>query len=923
MKKLILFFIFIPLYSVAQQVTIKGKITEEKGGLSVPGATIILVNANDTTLKNGVVADFDGKFEFSGIEKGNYKLRVTFMGLENIEQDLPAFQPIVDAGTIKMKANVQLLKGIEVKEMQVRVEQKGDTTQYNADAFKTNPDASTEDLVTKMPGITVENGEIKAQGENVKQVLVDGKLFFGNDPNMALKNIPAEIVSHVQVFDQLSDQSRFTGVDDGNTSKTINIITRSGKNNGQFGRVYGGYGTDGRYNGGFTLNSFKGDRKITLLGISNNINQQNFSEEDILGATGGSSRRGGYRRNPALDNFMIGQANGISTTNAVGINYADSWGKKVNISGSYFVNSSENNQVNNLSRSFFSPLDSGLVYNEGNIAKSNNLNHRANMRLEYNIDSLNSLIITPRISFQTNGSNNAVNGNFLREGFIPESSTFNNLVTTSGGYNISNGILYRRKLKKERRSLSINLDTDIRDNDALRNQLSRNEYFTTNEEIIIDQQTNQYNRGINTSSNITFTEPLGEKSVLQINYNPSYSISNSERDTRLVDPINDEYSILDTALSNKFDNIYFANKVGTVYMFNNKKINFTGGASFQNATLNGHQHFPQDQIVNRTFNNILPEAMFTYNFSEAASYRIRYRTSTSAPNVNQLQTVVNNSNPLLLSTGNADLTQSYNHNIFTRFGKTNVPKGRSFFVFVFGSYTQDFITNETFIPRGDTTLADGTQLTRGMQLTRPINMDGFWNARTYISYGLPVSKLKSNLNLNTGISMVRSPGLINNQVNFANNYGLNSGFTLGSNFSDKIDFNLSYNANYSIVKNTLQRQSDNNFFVQTSSAKLNWIFWKGLIFNASVNHILFTGLSQDFNQDFLLVNSSLGYKFLKDKSLEIRVSVFDLLGQNTSISRNVTETFVEDLQSNVLNRYLMFSLTYHLKKFKPAPERVR
>jgi hypothetical protein len=927
-KKLLFFILFLAPLIAISQVQIKGQVIDSKDNSALPGVNVLLISQSDSTKLLGTSTDINGDFSLDNIERGNYLMRISFIGYEKEEKMIYAYQPIVQAGTFKLKPSAVQLKTMNVEEVQVRVEQKGDTTQFNADAYKTNPDASAEDLVTKMPGVTIENGTIKAQGENVKQVFVDGKQFFGNDPNAALKNIPAEVISQVQVYDRMSDQARFTGVDDGNSNKAINIITKPGKNNGQFGKAYAGYGTDDRYNAGTTMNFFNGDRRITLLAHTNNINQQNFSDEDLMGLGGGGGQwrgaaGGGWRRmSPEMENLMVNQQAGIAATNAIGLNYSDSWGKKLNVSGSYFFNNSNNDLRSDLTRSFFaSGGTNDLIYNENNNALNSNYNHRVNFRLEYNIDSVNSLILTPRISLQNNRGRSFMDGAFLYDNDFTESLTSNDVNTSGMGYNISNGILFRHKMKKDRRSFSVNLDKEFKENDIRRNQYSSNIIALLNDTSIIDQQTFQFSTARTISSNVVYTEPLGGKSVVQFNYTPSYSESVSARENKLVDP-NGEYTILDSLLSNKFDNLYFTQRVGSIYRLNDAKTNFSIGANYQNAVLSGNQTFPDDLNVSRTFNNILPEAMYNYKFSETTNMRLRYRTYTGAPNVNQLQNVINNSNPLMLSTGNPDLNQSYTHSLFTRYGITNVKKGKSFFIFFFGNYTQDFITNETIIPRSDTTLADGITLSRGMQLVRPVNMDGHWNNRVFLSYGLPISKLKSNLNFNSGVSLLRSPGLINGQVNFANNYGINNGLTLGSNVSEKLDFTIGYNANYSIVKNSLLKQSDNNFFIQTSSFKVNWLFGKGFLINSNLSHTMIQGLSANFNQNFLLWNASLGYKFLKDKSLEVKATVFDILRQNRSINRSVTEVFVEDIQTNVLSRYLMFTVTYNVRKYKPVQKRV-
>src|SRR5690606_2917827 len=276
----------------------------------------------------------------------------------------------VDLGRIALADDVVALDEAVVEAVQERVILRGDTTAYNAAAFQVNPDANAEDLVAKLPGVVVQDGEVQAEGEAVRRVLVDGEEFFGDDPTAALRNLPAEIIQEIQVFDRQSDQARFTGFDDGNEEKTINVVTRADRRNGQFGRVHGGAGLDGRYNAGAAVNVFDGSRRITLLGLSNNVNQQNFASEDLAGVLGGSGGRRGGRggrgggargagpRGGGGDgvdprSYLVGERGGLNTTHALGVNYTDRLGDRVRLNGSYFLNHTGNDTESSLDRTYF------------------------------------------------------------------------------------------------------------------------------------------------------------------------------------------------------------------------------------------------------------------------------------------------------------------------------------------------------------------------------------------------------------------------------------------------------------------------------------------------------------------------------------------------------------------------------------------
>jgi hypothetical protein len=368
-------------------------------------------------------------------------------------------------------------------------------------------------------------------------------------------------------------------------------------------------------------------------------------------------------------------------------------------------------------------------------------------------------------------------------------------------------------------------------------------------------------------------------------------------------------------LSNRYDNINIKHRGGAGYRYNNKKSSFGIGADAEYSQLDGQQYFPAGFNLTKSFTNILPNAMYQYRQDKGMNLRIMYRTNTDIPNITQLQNVVDNSNPLQLRTGNPDLVQSYTHTLSMRYGAAKATKGNSFFVLAFANFTNNYIGNATFIPTKDTVVGS-IPVNRGTQLNKPVNLDGNVSLRTFATYGFPVEFIKSNLNLNTGINYNRVPAIINNQNNLNNNYIFSGGLTLGSNISERVDFTIAYTGNYNIAENSITTTTNNTYYSQTTSLRFNWLFYKGFVFNTSVNHNLYSGLSGGFNQNFVLWNAALGYKFLKDRSLEVKLSVFDILNQNRSINRTVTETYIEDSQTNVLQQYFMLNLTYTLRKFK-------
>ncbi len=926
MKKIIaafIFYCFALSQLFAQNATFSGILKDSKDKSPLIGASAILLNPNDSSLYKGNTTDLDGRFSIGAITKGNYIFKATYLGYKNYYQPIVIEDDILDLSDILLEQSSQQLNDVVVQSKAPTAVQKGDTTQYNASSYKTNPDATTEDLVTKMAGITSQNGTIQAHGEDVKKVLVDGKPFFGDDVNAVLKNLPADVVDKIQVFDQLSDQAQFTGVNDGNTSKTINIITKPGMKNGTFGRVYAGYGYSDVYKAGGNLNFFNGDRRISVMALSNNVNEQNFSAEDLTGVSGGSqsngsrggNRGGGPGGNNGTNNFLTNDKSGIATTHALGINYTDSWSKKIEVTGSYFLNQSTNRTLLNVHRNYILASDSGQVYDEYSNSTVKNINHRFNMRLEWKIDSNNSILFTPKFSVQQNNSRSSLNGTSAI-GEILLSNTNNNNNSRTGAYNFSDDLMFRHKFNKKGRTLSVTLSSGINSSDGQNNLYASNEYLRDSAYTsILDQQSISDRKGITLGSNFMYTEPLGEKSVLITSYANTFQFNNSEKKTYNYILADERYSSLDTALSNQFDNDYVTHRGGLGYRFNNKTVQLVANANYQLSSLNSEQLYPYQFTLTRKFENILPFAMLRINFSTKNNLRIIYRTQTNAPSISQLQNVLNNNNPIQLSIGNPDLKQSYDNTLLLRYSLTNTDKATAFFIMISGTHSNNYIASSTYLANQDTIIS-GVKLVNGTQLTRPVNVNGYENLKAFVSYGFPLSVIRSILNVTAGSAFIRTPGVVNNLINYSNSQNYNFSLSVNSNISKNVDFTISSNSNYTNSINSLNPQLNNRYFNQNSRVKMNLIFLKHAVFNTELNHQYYQGLSAGYNPNFLLWNAGLGYKFLKNQQAEVRFSIFDILGQNQSITRNITEIYIEDTQSNLLQRYFMLTFTYNIKAFK-------
>jgi hypothetical protein len=939
----------------AQTLTLSGTLTDRQNGAPLSGATVRLRSTTDSTLNRSQLSDSLGRYAFSQLSPDSFVLTISFVGLAPLTRGVRLDSTNVTADIALAASSASELATVIIRSSPAPVTQRGDTLQVSADQFKVNPDASGEDLIRKVPGVTIENGQVKAQGENVQRVTIDGRELFGDDATAALRNLPAEVIDKIQIFDRLSDQAQFTGFDDGNTTKSINIVTRANMRNGQFGRVFAGYGTDQRYSAGGNATIFKNDRRISIVGNFNNINQQNFSQQDLLGVTsnaqrggggggprggGGGPRGGSGNRGNAgaggnqgggnfggfgnAGNFLVGQQNGINRTNAAGINFSDIWGKNLTVTGSYFFNNTRNT-TDELARTqyFASNIQSSF---DTTTSTSNNTNHRVNMRIEWRIDSNNQLIITPNLSFQDNESQRRTGRLFT---YVPGSGLqqlINQNLTNStrSGNNLNNTILYRHSFPKRGRTLSVNLNTSYnrREGESYVTTFQRQVFDASSFDSASQRLTDQFNNGLQLSSNLVYTEPIGTNSQLQFNYNPTYSRSTSDQQTFQYNNQQGKYSDFVQNLSNKFENRTTAHNAGLSYRYGNRDNQLSFGANYQNTSLNSERIFPTSFRVNKQFNNILPNAMVRLKLSTRSNVRLMYRTNVNLPSVTQLQDVVDIINAPIFTTGNPDLNTQFMHTVSTRYTYTNPTKGILFVGNVFWQRANNYISNATFTPiLGDSAIGNNNILLRGEQLNKPVNLDGYSSLRSFFTFAVPLKFIKSNFNLNGGVSHSNLPGLINAQVNETQNTTYTIGTGISSNISQYVDFNISYTANINKVRNEIVARLNDRYFQQSAGVQLNLLSKKGWFLQNDLNNQYFSGLQQGFNQNFWLWNAGIGKKFLKDQRGELRLSVFDLLGQNQSIARNVTENYIEDVQNQVLQRYFLLTFTYNLRNFGAALSR--
>lgn len=930
---------------LAQSFEFNGQLLDENG--KELSHIQIHISSENGRIRHQVESDSIGIFKFQNLAAGSYTLKARQLGYEPLNEVF-----YVDSSSNQLKLFYLITKREQLSEVTVKDKKsiakvKNDTLQFDASSFKTMDDASADQLVDKVPTITKENGVIKAQGDDVKQILVDGKPFFGSDPNLSLKNLPADLIDKVQIFDQLSEQSQFTGINDGNTVKTINIVTKTGLNNGQFGKAYAGYGIPDKYQMGANYNLFDGSRRISLIGMSNNINVQNFSIDDILsvvGNTGNSRNRGGgsanFQRPPGgrdsrgsnsggPGDFLVPQSGGIAKSHAIGINFTDILNSKLELNFSYFYNNNTNRIQNELSRDYLEDGKLNQQYFETGTSKPTNQNHRLNARIEYKLDSFNSFVFRPRLTLQSNKSVSELNSKTLIRDTLTNSSEAVQQIDNSG-INFNNSILFRHKFNKTGRTISIEFGQSLapkNENNTLQNFT---EYLNKNRNFIdtINQQSENETDKWGLNSSLEYTEPINSRQSISLNYRQA--IQREESDLKTFDiPFHDGLTKqFNSKLSNHFISKTDSHTPGIGYQFNKEqKLNINIRVNYQLSRIRNEQLIPIDKINTSYFNNVLPSAFLRYTINRNKTLQFNYRSNTQLPSVSQLQNVINNTNPVHLSTGNPNLDQTTSHNISLRYTSSN-KDASVFFVALFGSITQDYITNHLFIRSRSHPIFNIINVPIGSQLSIPENNGNSYQGRCFFTYSLPIPYIKCNLSIDGSYQYTLTPGWIDSLKYNSKQNTVSGGLGLSSNVGPKLDFGFQFRPTF----NTYASQNSNDrYFYFDNKLRLAWQFYGDFVFRGDFNSKSNQTITNSQNETINLINLAFGMKVFKNKRGEISLGINDLLNQNENIQQIVSDSYIEDARSNSVKRFLLLSFTYNIKNYnsgkKPstqfAPDRER
>jgi len=894
----------------AQNLTIQGTLKDSIANRALNSATVSLVYANDSSLVSFSRTNEAGVFNFKNVSPGNYLISVSYVGY------IPKWVPVitgtektVDMGLIYMN-DVNTMSTVTVTARRPPVVINGDSVEFNSENFKTAPNAVVEDLLKKMPGMEVDkSGGITVNGKKVTKVFVNGKEFFTGDPVMATKNLPADAVDKIQVYDRKSDQAMFTGIDDGSEETAINLKLKKDRNKSTFGKLNGGAGTPSVFDAQGNVNVINNEEQFSAIGGANNTNRQNFSNRNIVNFSGGGGGRPGAGAGVTVS-FSGGSgetdanAQGIAETYSIGGNYSNLFNnKKTEFNANLSISDVERN---NISNSFTQNLTPGNAFNR--ISNSNSIagNKQQNFgsTIDHKVNENFSFRFTPSLGLQqtTNYSEDSTqtyltNGNLLNSNTTIASSA-------SDAVNAASTLLLRKKFAKKGRTISSTITQSFNRSNSTGNQFTEQLSYINNKlsnDSILDQQNTRKGENTSYSANLIYTEPLGKKSLLEFNTYLSKSIGSSSR--RIFDRNNatDNYDLLNKRLTNEFNSEYTYSGGGMSYRSNQKKYNFSTGFSLQKAVLDG-ENISAKTKLSQSFQDILPNATFRYNFSQTKNLNVDYRTSTNQPSITQLQPVLDQSNINRQSIGNPDLKRSYVHNLNIRFFSSKILAGKSFFSTLNASTTNNSIVNY------DSVLPNRTIL------TRPVNVDGAYRINGSVNYGFGIKKLKSRLSfgLNAGLNnnISYANGLLNTIVTKSTGPSMSYAYIV----DDVIDINLTARYSFSQTTNEVNPTLNTNFLTKVFGADMTNYLPLNIVLNQSFNYAINTGRAEGFNTAIPIWNASFSKFFLKNKRAEIKMSAFDLLNKNIGINRNVSQNQIVDRSYNVISQYFMLTFTYSLQK---------
>ena len=909
---LIALLLFSTVIMAQSKTSIRGIVKNAEGKPMSNASVMLYYKGRPDTLKT--VSNDKGVFVFQNVLARNVVVMVSYVGYKTFINSYDysgatGEQSIFD---IVMSPGDNTLAGITLESSKVQI--KEDTVSFVIDSTMYRKNDNVEEVLKKLPGVQVDkDGTVTAQGKQVTKVKVNGKEFFGGDITTATREINADMVDRIQVIDDYGDQSAFTGIKDGDPSKTLNIQLKKDKNHGYFGNVTAGGGTDGRYLGSVSLNKFNNNQQISVLGNLNNTNASTFNFGTLGGGVmgnmiGGMMRsmgigKGGGGVASALSNFS--SSDGISTTKSIGLNYRDEWGSKVSAYGSYSFSRKGTSTIKDVTQqNIFQNTSNTNIQNSTDYMLNDN--HRFSFNIEYRIDSFNYLKFTPSVSYNQSTEDNVSDFSFLNSSSIKNNDGTTKQHSSSYYPNLNGNLLFNHRFHKRGRTLSLNLTGSKSSTDGSNNYQNLSTYyvpggglFNTDLNEYITQDNNNHSYGLRAS----YVEPINKKRNLEFNYFYNNQFTGNDKETFNVDTLTSKRTFIDS-LSNIYNNVYITNRFGINFRTNEKKYNYTIGFAVQPATIESNSTTTKSSYTQHLV-NYYPVIRFAYNFSRSRSFNINYNGSTSQPSYSQLQPVTDHSNPQYLTVGNPGLKPEFTNTLSMRYNNFDFITGNVFFGNISFSFTKDKIVNNVF------------QIDSVVQETRYLNSDGYYTAFGFYNFSKPIQNRKFVFNIGGNITYNNNISFVEDKRNKGSNWLVGQRFAIDIKIKKWLETTVGVNYSLNSSKYSLQTQtsSNTNATAWTLSNSSRLFFPQNWKFSYDIDKSFNSGYASNVNSDPLIINATLEKALFKKQNASIKLQAFDLLNQNTSVSRTVTGSAITDTRANKLGRYFMLSFIFRLNKF--------
>jgi hypothetical protein len=901
--------------SQAQLLSINGTINDTINKQKLHNTSISILKAKDSTLIKFTRSNKEGNFEIKDLPAGEYVAMITHPTYADYyDKVVLAADKNADLGTISMTLKSRLLQEVFVKQTIAAIRLKGDTIEYKADSFKVREGASVEEMLRKLPGLQVDkDGNITAQGTKVEKVLVDGEEFFGDDPTMATKNLQADAIDKVQVFDKKSDQAAFTGIDDGTKIKTLNLTMKEDKKKGYFGKVELASGPDNRWNNNLMLNSFRAKKKLSAYGIMSSTGKTglNWQEAEKFGAQNNMQydADGGYFYSSGggdeFDSYGSYYGQGLPTSWSGGLHFSNKFNAdKQNFNSSYRYNKlNTEGGGNTFSQSI---LPDTLFFNRETRDFSNTKQrHAVNGTYEWQLDSFTSIKVIANgyvgdsRTFNTFGSE-AINGS---GNLVNSSNRFTSAVGTNRTAN--SNILIRRKFKKIGRTISLSFDQQFKNNDNDGTLYSINRFFGKTGAMIrtdtIDQRKVNDVTNAGYYSRIAYTEPIVKNVFMELSY--GIRVSQSESKKLSYDKSgSDKYDVINDTFSNHYDFNVVTNSGGMTWRYNGKKITAAAGGDV------AFSDFKQKDVLHNTlleynYRNFFPRSNFAYKFNTNSRITLNYNGNTRQPSIEQLQPIRDNYNPLNISVGNPDLKQEFRHMFSLNYNSYKVLSQRGFYSYANFTTVSNAITN-----------SDQTD-TLGRRVFKYINVNGNYSGYSGGGYNMKLQKIDVNLNFGFNVSLNHNNTVVNSRPNVTDNnsYGLN--FSVSKYKEKKFDVRLSSNVKYNMSKSSIRPDVATNYYTQNYNFSFNY----NLPFKFEINSDVDANFRQktstfDDNNNTVVWNGYIGRKLFKNDKGLIKIQANDILDQNRGYNRYINSNIIREDNYQSLRRYFLLSFVWNFSK---------